>query len=199
MRLWLGEQALRLWPADMDLRLWTPIPIAEAVSAGQLHTLSPVRLTDALRQQLARSGIEGPIMGGVDGEYDRGRGVWQPHFHLIVPNSLRPQLTNLARRFYPNAPRVYRASHSEPIADRAKAFSYVYKSYWVGKNRRQTPEDKPKRKGPRLEEARHLEWLLWCDQYQLTDFLFLRGVRRHGCRLKLTASLPDRLRDDVTT
>jgi hypothetical protein len=187
-RLWLTEQMLRLWPANVELELWTVIPAAYVAPPGGLHTQSPITLQDALRQQLSRAGIAGPIVGGIDGEYDEGRGVWQPHPHLIIPATLNRDIWKLARRSYPRAPGVYKPALPRRVKHRPEAFSYVYKSYWPERVWWQTSDGSAKSRHRRLGEERHVEWLLWRDQFELTDFLFLRGVRRRGCRLELTAT-----------
>jgi hypothetical protein len=199
MRLWLTEQMLKLWLPYRQLQFWTLIPVKFAVSAGQLRTFSPIRLGDALRQQLARLEIEGPIVGGIDGEFDQARGVWQPHPHLIAPSDLRGDMAELRKRFYPQAPNVYRPVTSVKVRNRPKLFSYVHKSYWPERARWQTREDAKRSQDHRLQEARHVEWLLWRDQFELTDFLFLRGVRRHACRLELTPNTGRSSNDNVTT
>jgi len=187
MRLWLGEQQLLLWVSYDPLLFWTLIPAKFAVGPGQLNSISPRRLNNALRQQLSRTGISGPIVGGIDGEFDLSRGVYQPHHHLAGPADIKPEMETLGSQYYPQTPGVYRPTYSSEVRNRPDLFSYCFKSYWPERPRWQTNKgDKRRGRPQRLHKTRHVEWLLWRAQFSLTDFVFLAGVRRRGGRLVFT-------------
>ena len=182
-RLWLGEQQLKLWPDDSDLRFWTLIPVSLAVGVDGLAQISPKQLRDMLRQQLSRAGVNGPVTGGIDGEYDQERDVWQPHFHLIAPAASDAKIQGMVKRAYPPAPGIYRPVVRLPVNDRPALFSYCLKSYWPERVRFNADKGGRRSRHRRLQEGRHVAWLIWRHEFSLADFLFLSGVRRRGCHL----------------
>ena len=70
-----------------ELRAVSLINPADALPAGQLHKFNPRKLINRFRRQIERAGLSKPgtfIIGCVDGEWDEGWALFQPHIHLIT-------------------------------------------------------------------------------------------------------------------
>ena len=189
LRMWITGAVLELLDGIPDPIAATLIPSGQAVPTGDLRDFSPKRFGDMLRQQLRRAGAGSQIIvGGIDGDYDEMRQSWQPHFHLIAPAALKPTFDELRDRFYPNSDRVHRPVLTQPVKDPARQVSYCVKSYWLQKVRYLDGAGEKRRAPRRLDNALHVDWLVWRDQFPLADFLFLHGVRRYGGELRIPRS-----------
>ncbi len=185
LRMWFIGAVLEILSEIPDPIVATLIPGGRAVPTGNLRDFLPKRFGDMLRQQLRRTGAENHIVGGgVDGEYDEMHQLWQPHFHLIAPAALGSTFDEMRGRFYPRSDRVCRPVLKQPVNDPAKQVSYCVKSYWPQKVRYLDGAGKKRTSPRRLDNALHADWLAWRDQFPLTDFLFLHGVRRYGGELQ---------------
>jgi hypothetical protein len=81
-----------------DLKFVTLVHPGDAISAGQLHTFDPVAFRNRLRRQLERAGIDKTrsfLFGAIDGEWDRGWSVFQPHAHFVGLNITNADLKAL--------------------------------------------------------------------------------------------------------
>lgn len=97
------ELALRVCKSQkrrgQHLTLFDP---ADALRPDQLKTLDWRRHHTKLRARLARRiGPHIVVIGFGEIEFDPTRGVWQPHYHLIVFGAPRPSIELLRRRHYP--------------------------------------------------------------------------------------------------
>ncbi len=185
LRMWFIGAALEILGEIPDLIVATLIPGDQAMPTGSLRDFSPKCFGGMLRQQLRRTGAGGQIIvGGIDGEYDEMHQLWQPHFHLIAPASLKPTFDELRDRFYPSSGRVHRPVLKQPVNDAARQVSYCVKSYWLQKLRYFDDAGKKRTTRRRLDNGLHVDWLAWRDQFPLADFIFLHGVRRYGGELQ---------------
>ncbi len=199
LRVWATAQALELFNGEPELIAPTLVPARAAFPPGQLRAFDPRRFNDMLRQQLRRVGMGGePIYGGVHGDYDAGRGLLQPHHHLIAPARLRPAFEELAARFYaadrgevpgPAGVRVYRPVLIQTVRDRPAQVSYAQKGYWPRSGGWLDHEGRSRRgSASRLPEPLHGAWLLWRGRFGLADLMFLSGIRRYGGELRRAGS-----------
>jgi hypothetical protein len=184
-RMWLVGEMIHIFEPYPELAAVTLIPAARAVGRDELVDVIPKRLRDTLRQQLHRYGnLHGPIIGGIDGDYDEANSVWQPHYHLIMPASLSNQFVELKTQYLPSTRRVYRPLLVQPVGDRAAQMSYAVKSYWPRKVRYYDQHQRKRTIHRRLKPAMHADWLVWRSQFDIPEFCFLAGVRRYGGSLR---------------
>ena len=185
LRMWFIGAVLEILGEIPDPIVATLIPGGQAVPTGDLRDFSPKRFGDMLRQQLRRAGAGNQIIvGGIDGEYDETAPAVAA---ALPPDRARrpgPTFDELRDRFYPKSDRVYRPVLTQPVNDPARQVSYCVKSYWPQKVRYLDDAGKERTSPRRLDNALHVEWLAWRDQFPLADFLFLHGVRRYGSELR---------------
>jgi hypothetical protein len=180
-RIWLVGEALRLIGDESNLKLVTLIDVDDAITAETLHNLNPRTLVNRFRQQLRRGDIQGPIIGGIDGEYDEDRELYQPHFHLICLESQSAEIQQLAARHYPRGDAVYRGCMVNPIKENlADTIAYTIKGYWLQKSRY---IGNRRRNSKRLDPKLHMEWLVWRSQFSLGEFSVFYQLRRYGGEL----------------
>ena len=188
-RIWYAAQHLRLFLWAGPLVLATLVDPDDAFPAEELEGFQPKVLIERVRHRLRRAGVDGVLIGGLDGEFDDGRGKFQPHLHFICQASQAANLMDMARQYYPSSDTVYRGMVIKPIRDSfedlAKAATYTCKSFWPrtfhGAGLRVV---KPKR----LRPAMHAAWLSWLGQFGLGDLQLFYGVRRRGANLVMTPS-----------
>jgi hypothetical protein len=184
-RIWMVSEMIHIFEPFQTLAAVTLIPAAYAVCEHELADVVPKRLRDALRQQLHRIGRNpGPIVGGIDGDYDELDSVWQPHYHLIVPAQLSTLFVELKTRHFPKTRAIYRPLLVQTVGNRAVQMSYVIKAYWPRKIRYRDCDQRKRAVHRRLKSAMHAEWLVWRSQFAITEFCFLAGVRRYGGSLR---------------
>jgi hypothetical protein len=180
-RIWLVSRILQMLEGEIDLIMVTLIEGDDAVSPGSLHSFCPMKAINKFRQQLRRSGIRGLVIGGVDGEFDKDRRLYQPHFHLICLASHAAEIQQLSARHYPGGGAVYHGYMVKPIArNLADTIAYTSKGYWPKKTRY---KGNRKRSCKRLDPNLHIEWLLWRSRFSLMEFSVLYGLRRYGGEL----------------
>jgi hypothetical protein len=176
----VGE-ALRLLEHDIDPFMVTLVNVDDAFLPENLQQFNPSTAINRLRQQLRRGGVEGRIVGGLDGEYDGDRELYQPHFHLICLGSQVVKIQQVAARHYAGGGEIYRGCVAKPIkVNSADTIAYTIKGYWPKKTRY---EGNRKRSAKRLDSNLHIAWLLWRSKFRLTEFSIFYGFRRYGCEL----------------
>jgi hypothetical protein len=172
-------QLLSFWNSYERMIFITIVPADEAVGPGHLHEIWPKRLKDRLRQQMRRLVIPGPVIGGLDLDFDPERDVWQPHFHLIALVRHKSTLAAL-RRFHQPTDDVSVPVRFDAVNDRARQVSYCFKGYAPRTVRYQTPRGRRWPRHTRLKPKQFAEWLMWRSQFPSNEFLFLVGARHLG-------------------
>jgi hypothetical protein len=164
-----------------DLRFLTLINPAEAVAVEALHTFDPQAFVHRTRRQLERAGIdkrESFLIGGVDGEWDEGWELYQPHLHAVTCGITKDDLKRLIASWKPDPGRVRARKRLEPIDDLPRIATYLEKSWWPAVARKNNrlgihPHDK-RRLPPHIER----EVLHWLHQREPSDLRLLYGVNR---------------------
>lgn len=171
-----------------DLRFVTLINPADAIPAGQLHTFDPKRLIDRTRRQLERVGVDKAqtfIIGTVDGEWDEGWWLYQPHIHAITWGITKAHLTALVAKWPKDPRRVRVRKRLEPIDDLPRVVAYLDKSFWPSVARAKNamglhPHGK-RRPPPHIET----EVLHWFHQQSPQHLRLMYGVKFYGrCLMK---------------
>ena len=171
-----------------DLKFVTLINPADALPAGQLHTFNARNLIHRFRRQLERAGLQKSdtfIIGAVDGEWDAGWAVFQPHLHLITHKDNVALLKVVVRSWPKERARVRVRLFPQVIYDLPRVVTYLDKSWWPAVARTNNPRGihphKERRPPPEIE----LEVLRWLDRYRAADLRLLYGVQsRHGKLVK---------------
>jgi hypothetical protein len=146
------------------LKLVTLINPADTRSAGQLHTCDVRKLVNRYRRQLERAGIEKSrafLIGGLDGEWDAGWEVYQPHIHAITLGVTKSDLKTMTRRWLKGT-RVRVKARLEPIDDLPRVVAYLDKSFWASVARKNNPlgiYPHGRRRPPQHIEAEILKFL----------------------------------------
>jgi len=172
-----------------DLSFITLINPADALPAGQLHTFGPVAFRNRLRRQLERAGIDKTrcfLIGGIDGEWDAGWSVFQPHTHFITLNITSADLARAIKSWPSDPDRVRVRKRLEPINDLPRVVTYLDKSWWPAVARIKNPlgihAHHKRRPPPEIER----EILLWLDHYRSADLRLFYGLKsRHGKLVEL--------------
>lgn len=165
-----------------DLRYLTLINPADALPAGALHKLDPRKLIHRYRRQFERAGIDksqAQIIAYLDGEWDAGWDLYQPHIHAVVQGVSKKALKALVAK-WPSDPRVRIKKRLEPIDDLARVVAYLDKTFWPSiarKNNNNGVHPHAKRRPhPNIE----IEILIRLHSYKSTDLVLLYGVKRYG-------------------
>ena len=165
-----------------DLRYLTLINPADALPAGHLDELDPKKLVNRLRRQLERAGLdktEAFLIGALDGEWDEGWEVFQPHIHAVTYHLPKTVLSTLLTK-WPRTPRVKNWKRRDPIDDLPRVVAYLDKAFWPCVARKDNPRGiypHGKRRPPASIE---IEILSWLNSY-LPEHLHLRlGVKSYG-------------------
>jgi hypothetical protein len=183
-RIWRSASVLAFlasYPAA-ELVFVTLINPADEIPAGALHTFDPKKLINRTRRQLERLGIPKArvfLIGGVDGEWDEGWQVYQPHIHAIAWGVTKPQLRALAAK-WPKSRRVRVPIRIEPIDDLPRVVAYLEKSFWGSVARRDNPlgiYPHGRRRPPPEIEAEVLRWL---HQQKPRELRLMFGVKQYG-------------------
>jgi hypothetical protein len=190
-RLSYGATVLRFvacYPL-IELHLVTLINPSDAFSAGQLHNFDPTKLISRLRRQLERAGIakvSAFLIGAVDGEWDAGWSVFQPHAHLLVWCVSNSALKTVTAKWIRSA-RVRVRKRSDPIDDLPRVVAYLEKSFWPAIVRKKNPlgmhPHGKRRPLPKIEA----EILQWLDRQSPRDMRILFGAKIYGRSIRKTS------------
>lgn len=174
-------QFLAAYPLT-DLRLLTLINPADAIAPGQLHTLGPMKLIARTRRQLERVGVAKKavfLIGGVDGEWDRGWSLYQPHVHMVAFGVTAHQLAQLIKP-WPKHARVRMRKRRDPIDDLPRVVAYLEKSFWPAIARKNNPAGIQPHKKRRPDPAIEAEVLHWLHQQSASSLRLMFGAKTYG-------------------
>lgn len=167
----------------------TLVPYDEAIKTEELLDWSPTQLKHRIRKQFERSGIDCPVIGGLDIDYHVESGRWMPHYHFAVFGDAGP-IETMRERFYRTpCGTVNRSTDIErPIVVRklrnaGRQLTYIFKSHWTRieafidkKGNRQTRKY-------RLEPHELRSSLLAMDKIGYSGRLFLYRAKWAGNRI----------------
>lgn len=167
----------------------TLINPADALQAGELRTLDPVALEARLRRQLERAGLEKnecALVGCLDGEWDAGWEIYQPHYHFLVGGISKPDLRSILKdvvmKWPLDKPRVRARRRMENVDDLPRVAAYLDKSFWPAVARKNNlleihPYGRKRRPPPEIER----EIMHWFHAHQGAELRFHFGVKSlHG-------------------
>ena len=171
-----------------DLRQLTLINPADALAAGELATLEPRKLLTRYRRQFERAGIDKAtsfIIAYLDGEWDDGRQLYQPHLHAITwrvdPSTLKALVDK-----WPTDIKVRVKKRLEPIDDLPRVVAYLDKTFWPSVARANNDlglHPHGKRRPIRNIEV---EILLWLHSKEPKDLILHFGVKQYKSILMKT-------------
>jgi hypothetical protein len=125
-----------------DLRAVTLINPGDALHIGDLHEFNPRKLINRFRRQIERAGLpksETFIIGAVDGEWDFGWFVFQPHLHLITFKGNITFLKSIVKTWPKDSDRVRIRLLPRSIYNLPRAVTYLDKSWWPSVARKNNP------------------------------------------------------------
>jgi hypothetical protein len=84
-----------------DSERYTLFDLSDAVPCGQLHTIKWKKLHNRLRRRLERILGKNVVAYGMgEVEWDESRGMWQPHYHLVIYNASDAAFRALRKKHY---------------------------------------------------------------------------------------------------
>ncbi len=176
---------LAAYPAE-DLRFLTLINPADALPAGELHTFDPRKLIHRLRRQLERAGIdksESFLIGAVDGEWDEGWTVFQPHIHLITSGITKYDLKRLIKPWPRDPERIRVRKRLEEIDDLPRVVAYLDKSWWPCVARKNNPFEIYPHGKQRPPKPIEREILQWFHRHQAAELRLMFGIKSYRGKL----------------
>jgi hypothetical protein len=138
---------------------------------------------------LERTGIDKSgcfLIGGVDGEWDAGWELYQPHIHAVVWGITEADLEALVKKWPSDPKRVRVRKRLEPIDDLARVVTYLDKSFWPSvarANNRLGIHPHGKRRPPKHIEA---EILSWFHSQSASDLRLMYGVKLYSSSIVKT-------------
>ena len=165
-----------------ELRFLTLINPSDAVPAGKLHQFNPRALITRLRRQLERAGFDKTncfLIGGVDGEWDEGRRVYQPHIHAVTWGMKKKNLKRLIKS-WPRRRRVRNRKRLEPIDDLPRVVAYLEKSFWPCVARKNNPRGIHPHGKQRPPDDIEREILHWFNNYEAANLRLMFGIKSYG-------------------
>lgn len=178
-RIWLIGEVSRILLESGPLSFVTLIPGDS--KCANLRNIEPPTIINRLRQQLRRAKVDGPVIGGLDGEYDADACFFQPHFHLICRSDQVPAIREVAAQHYRRSEHIYRPCEERKVHGLVPLIGYIAKGFWQKKTRYGVTK---KRVARRLDEPMHAEWLLWRSDFGFCGLQIFYGLRRYAGRLE---------------
>lgn len=187
-----------------ELSFVTLICSDDALAAGKLASFDPKKLIARTRRQLDRAGVARTpgsfLIGYIDGEWDEGWNVYQPHLHLIVRGVARADLdrtsagaeklsrTRASRSRGPTVKHRVRAPvrQEDVFDDIPRLALYLDKGFWPSVARAGNPNGIPAHAKRRLKPLLEGEQLLWMNTQKPASLRLYYGVKITGQRLKFT-------------
>lgn len=175
----LGWSNLRTFTLMNDRWVFTP---------EEFNHITATRIKRRLRTHLVRIGITadaGFLLAFIHGEFDPVSRLYTLHFHGITTAEIADLLQSLVGK-WGYVPTRTGASplRRDRINDPGRQLSYLLKSYWPSKGVREMLNGSRKRdrKGRRIPEPYHTQYLLWMDRHRLSDLTVMIGgwSRRKG-------------------
>lgn len=173
---------------DDDLNVVTVINRHWLFSPAALDKTSAATIKREFRTHLERSGIlarKGLLVGFLHGEFEPISRTYQLHWHLLTTRkkaqAIRPELRGhwgYMQTSTGAAPIV-----AQPVNDRRKQLSYLFKAFWPQKpvieiNGRK----KRKREGERIDPPYHSQVLDWLNRQKLADVMIINKCRYQSCQ-----------------
>lgn len=187
------------WRLSED-EVFTAALIPVNATRASLTDFDPHKFLRLLRADLDRAGgrkAKGWIFVGGHGERDEAKGLWNPHYHLVICGAAMRAVVEKLRRCgkYKVGDIDDRASAdagTPPIQIKTikrdelrYSLSYAAQIWWPGRWRgRNTEGDRIASARGRIRGVQHTEFLLWLDRQQLHRMYLLYGleVGRDGLR-----------------
>ena len=156
----------------------------------------PKKLKEQLRADLNRAGIRhasGFLIAGLHGEFNQETGKFQLHWHgfarrghLAAVRRLRQQnkYKTTATGGSPDAAKTPVRIRRKELDNLPAPFTYIVQGFWPSKIRDEA-EGQPRRRGRlRIPEPAFSEYLLWLDQWELSDMILMIRMRVIDGRLQ---------------
>ncbi|MBZ9998518.1 MULTISPECIES: hypothetical protein [unclassified Mesorhizobium] len=162
---------------DDDLNVVTVINRHWLYSPAALDKTSAAAIKREFRTHLERAGIlaqKGLLVGFLHGEFEPTSRRYQLHYHLVTTRqkaqAIRPALKGrwgYERTFTGAAPIV-----AQPVNDRRKQLSYLFKAFWPQKAVVEVNGKKKRRRdGNRIVLPYHNQALAWLHKQELADVM----------------------------
>jgi hypothetical protein len=119
-QIFFASRAFRIHDSQCgDSERYTLFDLSDAVPYGELHTIKWKKLHNRLRRRLERILGKNVVAYGMgEVEWDQSRGMWQPHYHLMIYNASDAGFRALRKKHYGTkrrGPRPMLRSKSQPI------------------------------------------------------------------------------------
>lgn len=187
-RVWLVSQGIEAFEHGGRMTAVSLVHADWRRDPGTLHTLDLEKLKRQARRHIERTGLRIAAIGGIDVSFNEHSDAawnphWQGHLYLIVQGAKPGDVKKALARFYPVIDSIPRPVQHRIVETPVGAFSYAIKSAifrrvsYVAKAGRGNTNDCP------LKPEQQRELLVFFDQHEPIDRLFLRNVRRRGARL----------------
>lgn len=176
-----------------DIRVVTAIHPSWCFKANQLLLVDARKTTNQFRTHLNRAGITkapGFLIAFLHGEFEPFSQEFQLHFHGICAGEKLKAFNRLRnKQGYVRTPKIYRPIVINQIQDRPRQLSYIMQSFWPKKAR--VPIDggdfyRRERTKTRIKEPFQSVYLMWLDQWRLSDLCLMNGVHIQGGKMVLS-------------
>jgi hypothetical protein len=178
---------------DTDVRVVTAIHPSWCFRADQLPSVDPQKIKNQLHTHFNRAGVTkapGFLITCLHGEFEPFSEEFQLHFHGICAGEKLKAFNWLRnKQGYVRTLKIYRPIVINQIQDRPRQLSYIMQSFWPKKAR--VPIDggdfyRRERTKTRIREPFQSVYLMWLDQWRLSDLCLMNGVHIQGRKMVLS-------------
>lgn len=198
------DHLVRIASKKFKGQLWFGTLLPRRPGLAYLSDFDAKLFLERLRKDFERVGarkVQGFVFAQAHGEYDTGRYLWDPHYHIVVAGAEMLAIVNGLRDTgkYQFAPSEFEdglrakqkhAVQLKPIKpdELRYALSYVLQTWWPA---RWTGEGRDgrevrSRRRRRLPDEQLVEFLLWLDKQPINHLFLLFGLEVRGGKLRLS-------------
>jgi hypothetical protein len=167
---------------DAELCHVTIVKNGWILTPEQLEAVTAATIKNQFFSDLKRTGVTGlagPFVAFLHGEFDASNGVYILHFHVMTTRSKAAHMVKALRalkRAYRPGQLIKRPIRVSKIGNRPKQATYLLKGIWFQRSWRLVDGKlKRDRKGQRPNEPFHSLYLLWLDRHRLRDLTIMNG------------------------
>lgn len=156
-------------------QFYTVFDQEDAVAPGRLKAIDWRRLHAKLRARLGRTlGPHVVAFGMGEVEFDGTRGVWQPHYHLVIFGAPRVRFDWLRKKHYPAKRKGPRPMVRSKVKSLPRWLAYMSKLTVFAKH--VVPGQAPAARG-RLSPKRSRQYFRYLARSAPTEFVFCMNCR----------------------
>lgn len=171
-----------------NLRTFTLMNVGWVFTSAELDGITAVTIKRQLRTHLNRIGITadmGFFLAFVHGEFEPVSRLYTLHFHGVATAEVADLMKGLVGKWgYTRTRTGASPLRCERINHPVRQLSYLLKFYWPSKGVRELSDGSRKRdrRGGRIPEPYHAQYLLWLNRQRLSEISVMIGgwSRRNG-------------------